>query len=97
MLIVTFSGLARVTPHGEVTQLLKGTFWGGLSASSAILADSDTLFIGMNQGVAEVSHLSGNPQLRWLVPSREYLESEFEVYRRETKHESSNNRIDPYK
>ena len=82
MLIVTCSGLVKVTLDGMVRHILKNTFWGGLYPSSAVLHDTNTLFVGMNQGVAEVSGLSGTPKLRWLVPSREYLESEWQSYQK---------------
>lgn len=54
MLVVTYSSLVVVEEDGSVKQLIKDSFYGGLYPQSAALDSNGALYIGMNQGIANV-------------------------------------------
>lgn len=75
MIVVTTSGLVRVSSVGKVEILVKDTDWWGFYPNSIVLDSSGTAYIGMRQGVAKISLTPPSPT-EWLIPSMKILEDD---------------------
>jgi hypothetical protein len=71
--VATHERLLRVNlATKKIEVLLENAFWGGLYPKSMILALSETAYIGMRHGVAEVESADGRHRARWLLPNAEF-------------------------
>jgi hypothetical protein len=77
LLIATTRRLLRVLPSDKTVEVLhKDAFWGWLYPDSLVVTPGGVIYLGMRHGVARIEKKGRQYQVVWLLPKKEFVESE---------------------
>ena len=74
--------LIEISPDYNVVNIIRYGFWYNLFPNSIVIDKQGNIFIGMRQGVAMSNLDDPEKELRWLVPSEQYVKQEMKHFRK---------------